>query len=83
MTVYIAFIDFCKAFDSIIHETIWTSLQEQGVEEKYINIFKSIYNKSKAKIKLEKSGKQFSILRGVIQGDPLSPKLFKHSLICL
>lgn len=74
--LYIAFIDYQKAFDTVTHSSIWKSLEQQGVEDEYINVIKSIYNNNTGKIKLETLGPSFSIERGVRQGDPLSPKIF-------
>lgn len=76
MTFYCCFIDYSKAFDSLEHNSIWQALKNQGVENQYIRILEHIYRNSKAKIKLEKEGKEIRIERGVRQGDPISPKLF-------
>ncbi|CAG9094113.1 unnamed protein product [Plutella xylostella] len=74
--LYVAFIDYSKAFDSISHAKLWESLAEQGIHSKYIHLLKSLYSQASAKIKLERIGDSFDIQRGVKQGDPLSPKLF-------
>ncbi|XP_030025374.2 uncharacterized protein LOC115443910 [Manduca sexta] len=78
--LYMAFIDYSKAFDSISHIAIWESLQNQGIPAVYINIIKKIYSNSKARVQLETLGEIFQIKRGVRQGDPLSPKLFSAVL---
>lgn len=74
--LYISFIDYSKAFDSIFHESIWEALSAQGVNKDYLDIIKQIYRKSTARIKMEGLGPVFNIEKGVRQGDPLSPKLF-------
>ncbi|CAH2097985.1 unnamed protein product [Euphydryas editha] len=78
--VYIAFIDYAKAFDSLSHNHIWDTLEHQGIPTIYTNIVKNIYAHSQASIQLETLGKDFPIRRGVRQGDPLSPKLFSAVL---
>ena len=78
--VYIAFVDYTKAFDSLNHKYIWDTLEKQGIPTIYINIIKNIYGNSQARIRLETLGKEFLIERGVRQGDPLSPKLFSAVL---
>ena len=39
----VAFVDYQKAFDSVQTQAILTSLQEQGIEDVYIEILKDIY----------------------------------------
>ena len=38
----VAFVDYEKAFDSVQTHAILTSLQEQGIEDVYIDILKDI-----------------------------------------
>lgn len=74
--LYIAFVDYRKAFDSISHASIKEALQYHEVETTYIDIISDIYENCKSKVKLERTGPTFKIERGVRQGDPLSPKIF-------
>ncbi|GBP39263.1 Retrovirus-related Pol polyprotein from type-1 retrotransposable element R2 [Eumeta japonica] len=74
--LYITFIDYQKAFDSVTHSSIWESLKEHEVPDIYINIIKSIYNTNIGRIKLETLGPALHIERGVRQGDPLSSTIF-------
>ena len=78
--LYLAFVDYTKAFDSIKHSAIFRSLEKQNLEKPYINLLKDIYHNSSANIKLNTTGPSFKILKGVKQGDPLSPKLFTSTL---
>ena len=63
----VAFVDYEKAFDSVQTQAILTSLQEQGIEDEYIEIMKDIYGQLSDSTSHKESDK-ISIKRGVRQG---------------
>ena len=75
--LYMAFIDYQKAFDTIWRAGLWHKLINQGVSGKFLNVVKSMYEKSKSRVFLhgEKSN-PFPAETGVKQGEILSPLLF-------
>ena len=75
--LYCAFIDYEKAFDTIIHDAMWIKLINAGLSSKIITIIKAIYNKISASVKLSHDiSSCFDICLGLKQGEPLSPLLF-------
>ena len=46
--LWIAVIDFKKAFDSVTHAAIWEALVEQGVEAEYIQMVQRLYEGQEA-----------------------------------
>jgi retron-type reverse transcriptase len=70
-------IDAEKAFDKIQHHLMIKALRKLGIEGKYINIVKAIYDKSTANIILNgEKLKPFPLNSGMSKGWPLSPLLF-------
>ena len=79
--LYIAFVDYEKAFDSVQTQAVLTSLKEQGIEDVYIELLKEINNNSSMTVHLHKESNKINIRKGVRQGDSISsPKLFMAAL---
>ena len=74
--IYMIFVDFERAFDSLKHSVIWQTLTECGVPTKLVNIIKELYNKSTCQvIRRNKKSENIPIRSGVKQGCVLSPLL--------
>ena len=75
--LYMVFIDFTKAFDSIKLDKLWSILDKTPLNKNYINLLKSVYDGSQASIKTDLGNSRFvDIRKGVKQGDMLSAILF-------
>ena len=75
--IYAAFIDFSKAFDSVLRPGLYKKLLNLGIGGNFYSILKSMYSSTKFAIKkngLISQPKEFD--SGVKQGDGLSPLLF-------
>ena len=51
--LYVAFIDYTKAFDNVVRENIWYKLLNYGVRGKIIDAIRSMYENIKSKVKYE------------------------------
>ena len=47
------FIDFKKAFDGIRHDKLWDALERKGIQGKFLDTIKSMYNKLKSCVKID------------------------------
>ena len=67
--LYVAFIDFSKAFDFVVHDILWNKLIKIGVRGKILNIIRSMYKTVKSRVKYQNElSEEYSCLLGVAQG---------------
>ena len=75
--MYINFIDFKKAFDSIHHDTLLKILRSYGVPLKIVSLLETFYNHFECSVILSNTSSEwFTVKSGVRQGCILSPILF-------
>ena len=80
-SLYMVFIDFEKAFDSIDRNTLWKILRHYGVPEKIIKMIQVFYVGFQANVLHEGDMTEaFEMTTGVRQGCLLSPLLFLVAL---
>ena len=79
--LYVAFIDFTKAFDYVVRDNLWLKLIKFGVRGKILNVIQSMYGSVKSMVKYNNSlSDDFECYLGVRQGECLSPFLFSMYL---
>jgi hypothetical protein len=81
-TLYCAFIDLKRAFNSVYRQGLWYKLISEGYCGRLISIVRNMYEKIKCRIRLHggKLSDVFVTLMGLQQGAILSPFLFAFFL---
>lgn len=75
--LWIMFVDYRKAFDSVEHSKMWQALRDLGAPVHLIWLIEKLYNEAEGTVRLNNEHtQQFPLGRGVRQGCPLSPLLF-------
>ena len=75
--VYICFVDFKKAFDTINRNVLWNVLRKSGVGGKMLRILQSMYRSVRSCVRCPDNLTEFfECPTGVRQGGVLSPTLF-------
>eukprot|EP00973_Karenia_brevis_P060615 8430235-Karenia_brevis.AAC.1 len=80
LPLWLAAVDFRKAFDTVEHGSIWTALRDIGVPFIYVRCLSGIYSNQVATVTTDCTSREFKVQRGTRQGDPISPKLFNAVL---
>ena len=79
--MYIVFVDFLKAFDSLHRDSLWKILIHYGIPAKIVNIIQSLYQNFECRV--IHNGvltDTFKVNTGVKQGCILSPLLFSLAI---
>lgn len=75
--LFLLFVDFERAFDTIHRDAIWKALYNVGVPEKIINLIRELYCGASCSVRFKGiCSNKFQINVGVRQGCVLSPLLF-------
>ena len=74
--LWFALVDFEKAFDSVEHKALLDVLRKQDVPKHYVDLIGCMYEKQAGFVQAGAKSREFSIGRGVKQGDPISALLF-------
>ena len=73
----LVFLDLAKAFDTVLHESVFGALARKGVPEEVIDVVRQMYQNTRTVISNgHEQTRSITIRSGVKQGCPLSPLLF-------
>jgi hypothetical protein len=75
--LHVCYIDLRKAYDSVSHEGLWTTLRAMQFDEHFITILQAMYADNVTRV-ITPHGltDDIAVTRGLRQGCPLSPLLF-------
>ena len=75
--LYMAFVDFTKAFDTVHRETLWKILRKIGCPDLIVDLIVSLHKDMKASVSLKgEVSKPFDVQNGVKQGCVLARPCF-------
>ena len=78
-SLYVCFMDFEKAFDSVDQQSIWRILRHYSIPEKIVYIIGLLYEELTCQVIHDgRLSDEFAVTTGVRQGCLLLPLLFKH-----
>lgn len=75
--IYLLFVDFKQAYDSIKRSSLWWTMIVLGIPAKLVRLVKVYVQNSKCKVKFNSvMSEDFPVETSLRQGDALSPILF-------
>ena len=74
--LWLALVDFEKAFDTVEHDALWSALRKQGIGDEYVCLLQKLYCIQTATVNAGVGSRAFTLARVVKQGDPISCLLF-------
>jgi hypothetical protein len=76
-SLYICYVDYQKAFDSVWRDGLWQVMSHLGYEKKMIRLLKALYKETLSTVRVDGGLTDwFQTVIGVLQGCVLSPLLF-------
>lgn len=83
-SLYVAFIDLSKAFDSVDRELLWKILRKSGCTEHFTKLIQCLHDGMTVRIRIGSDlSEPFEVSRGVKQGCVLAPVLFNTYVQCI
>ena len=77
LTLFFAFVDLEKVFDSVPQKVLWWAMRKMGVEEWIVHLVQAMYNNAHSRVRVgSEYTEEFEVGVGVHQGSLLSPLLF-------
>ena len=81
--LYLCYIDYQKAFDTVWQEGLWSAMRHLGYPDKIVRLLQALYQISTSAVRVDDDITEwFRTLTGVRQGCILSPQLFNILLVC-
>jgi hypothetical protein len=75
--LYIVFVDFAKAFDTVHRDALWTVLKNYGCPDHFVKLIKHLHSGMEAHVSIGGNpSNPFPVENGVKQGCVLAPTLF-------
>ena len=75
--VFLLFVDFRKAYDSVPRQALWCALRKYGIPEKLIALVRSFHEGMLATVTVRgEESSPFSVTNGLRQGRTIAPTLF-------